>query len=158
MDWEPPDGQDSPRTVVVVPTTTEVFTRANAMRACVATKALCFNVREYAYHAHSSVNNGVMPFRPASRVCIPLGERGLKAMCLYVGLVHQVDAILIAQLIPAAPCVIQAPLLLLNQTATQHESSAAPCSNMSVFSTTVVAQLLSMKTMQLQVGMYDIKH
>lgn len=112
QDWEPPDDQDSPRTVLLVPTTTEVFTRANTIRACVATKALCFNVRENAYHTHASVNNGVMPFRPASRVCIPLGERGLKAVCLYIGLIHQVDAILIAQLIPAGPCVIQAPLFL----------------------------------------------
>ena len=64
-------------------------------------------------------------------------------MCLYVGLVHQVDAILIAQLIPAAPCVIQAPLFELNQRATQHESSAAPCSIMSVRITAVVAELHS---------------
>ncbi len=41
-----------------------------------------------------------MPFRPAGRVGILLGEGGLKAMRLHIGLVHQVNAILVAQLIP----------------------------------------------------------
>ena len=51
-------------------------------------------------HAHSSVHNGVMPLRPAGRVGVLLGEGGLKAMRLHVGLIHQVDAVLVAQLIP----------------------------------------------------------
>ncbi len=43
-----------------------------------------------------------MPLGPAGRVGILLGEGGLKAMRLHIGLVHQVDAVLVAQLIPAA--------------------------------------------------------
>lgn len=53
-----------------------------------------------AHHAHTSVHNGIMPLRPAGRVGVLLREGGLKAMCLHVGLIHEVDAILIAQLVP----------------------------------------------------------
>ena len=55
------------------------------------------------YHAHASVHNGIMPLTPAGRVCILLCEGGLKAMRLHIGLIHEVDTILVAQLIPARP-------------------------------------------------------
>ena len=42
-----------------------------------------------------------MPLGPAGRVGVLLCEGGFKAMRLHVGLVHEVDAVLIAQLIPA---------------------------------------------------------
>ena len=41
-----------------------------------------------------------MPLRPAGGVSILLGEGRLKAMSLHIGLIHQVDAVLVAQLIP----------------------------------------------------------
>lgn len=44
-----------------------------------------------------------MPLRPAARVRILFREGWLKAMRLYIGFIHEVDAVLVAKLIPALP-------------------------------------------------------
>lgn len=44
-----------------------------------------------------------MPFWPAGRVRVLFCEGWLKAMRLHIGFIHEVDAVLVAQLIPALP-------------------------------------------------------
>ena len=53
------------------------------------------------HHAQAAVHDRVEPERVVGRHDVVIVERGIKPVCLEVGLVHKVDAILIAQLIPA---------------------------------------------------------